>query len=165
MKQQNLKRIHSSWIAPVTATAVLAVFVPLGLGAASPACETHEISGTGSAHGREAELADSRAADTDREMDAGGEDCPRAESAVSDGHYSDRRIRMLNDMTPVPETRAQLLQEIERLSVQRHRFERRYGPESVAARSVRERLRDLNHQVESGLQYAGQGERGTVDDR
>lgn len=162
MKRQKLKRTHSSWIAPVAATAVLAVFAPLGLGAASPACET---SGTGSAHGREAELADSRAADTDREMDAGSEDCPRAESTVSDGHYSDRRIRMLNDMTPVPETRAQLLQEIERLSLQRRRFERRYGPESVAARSVRERLRDLNQQVESGLQYAGQSERGSVDER
>lgn len=80
--------------------------------------------------------------------------------------YSDRRIRLLNETMSMPDADAALLDEIERLSVQQRRFEHRYGPESVAARSVRLRLRDLHDRVSTGMQYAARDKLGpkTEDD-
>lgn len=66
---------------------------------------------------------------------------------------------MLNEMMPVPDSGPVLLQEIEKLSLQQRRFARRYGPDSVAARSVRLRLHDLHDHVPGGLQYAVQEKR------
>lgn len=90
-----------------------------------------------------------------------------AASATKSGarSYSEKSIQMLNDMIPVPDTEPVLLREIERLSMQQRRFERRYGPESVAARSVRLRLHDLHDHVSTGLLYAVEDKREVEDDR
>lgn len=96
----------------------------------------------------------------------GDEEPPHVASEKSSTlRYPERRIRMLNETMPMPDTCAALLEEIERLSVQQRRFERRYGPESVAARSVRLRMRDLHDRMSTGMLYAAQNKRELEDDR
>ena len=64
--------------------------------------------------------------------------------------YSNERIRLLNLLLAVPLKFDQLTAEVSTLQVLEDRFNRRYGPNSVASRSVRDRLELLWAAMKSG---------------
>lgn len=69
--------------------------------------------------------------------------------------YSDQHIQVLNQRKAVPKRADALQAEIDRLQVQQRRFNRQYGADSVAARSVRHRLFQLiNETTSSEYRYA-----------
>ena len=69
--------------------------------------------------------------------------------------FSDQHIRMLNQKQALPEQYERVQVEIERMQVQHRRFSRRYGSDSVAARSARHRLSELiNQSMSDQYQYA-----------
>lgn len=171
MNLLKLERMRWLWATPIAAIAVLWALASIGPGSANTACERNGLGKDGSIPGCKDEAVDSRrmpvglehvpadqASDHERQLLAAGTE----NSGVP--KYSERRIRMLNETMPIPEAGPALLEEIERLSLQQRRFERRYGPESVAARSVRLRLRDLHDHVSTGLQYAVGDKREAVED-
>lgn len=67
--------------------------------------------------------------------------------------FSNRAIRALNDGIPLPEDPDLARKEHRKLAVQQRRFEQRYGKDSVAARSLRMRLRDLHDHAIQDAQY------------
>lgn len=171
MNSLNLKRMHWFWFAPIAAIAMLWAFASIGSSPANPTCESHELADSGSESGCGNQSADSwRMSDGPEpvsDYQASGDDHQLRAANMNQSaaaRYSEHTIRMLNELIPMPDTGPEMLQEMESLSLQQRRFERRYGPESVAARSVRFRLRDLHDHMSTGLRYAVENERAAVED-
>lgn len=171
MKSLSLKRVHWLWFAPIAAIALLWVFASIGSSLGNPICGNHGLEESGAIPGCQNEPVESRRmqvgpeqATDDQVLDRDRELIAASVQKSGSPRYSERRIRMLNETIPIPDDGPVLLQEMERLTLQQRRFERRYGPESVAARSVRFRLRDLQDHASNGLQYAVENKRATVDD-
>lgn len=78
----------------------------------------------------------------------------------NEGHsvYSDSRIHRLNRLLPIPDNEDAAQKEADRLAVQLRRFENLYGPESVAVRSIRLRLDELDDYAGQNVQYAVAGD-------
>lgn len=165
MKSLKPKWNQSAWIGLPVAGLVLGVFAFSVLRQATPACDSLRTADirTGATCAT-ADVASQRPGPGQESSADHGERLSADFGPSKKLRYSDRRIRMLNDMAPMPENGGELLQEIDRLSVQQQRFDRRYGPDSVASRSVRDRLRDLYDHAATGSQYAAQEERGAADD-
>lgn len=154
MKPRQLKRKSQSIILPALATLALVAFAAQEYRSNTRAC----AAGVDKANDCNAP-PNTRASAADVDSDF------RRNSPSPDGRrFSDHRIALLNDLMPTPRSGPELLREIEAHAIQQRRFERRYGPDSVAARSVRDRLLDLNEQAATGSRFAVQEKRGLPDD-
>lgn len=103
------------------------------------------------------ELPDTRARQVPRPLSPAGTSTvlPALQPSSEKGGYSDERIRLLNLLLAVPMKFDELTAEVATLQVLEGRFNRRYGPNSVASRSVRDRLELLWSAWRSG--------RGVID--
>lgn len=88
-------------------------------------------------------LSSSRSGETGRTI-------PAAVPQPSIGRFSDERIRLLNRVLTLPSSPGQFEAEFSSLQVLHLRFNRRYGANSVASRSVRDRLEQLRVAWRSG---------------
>lgn len=171
MKLMSLKQVHWLCFVSIAAIAMLWVFTSIGSGLGNPVCGNHGLEESDSIPRCQNRSVESLRMQVGPEQATDDQVLERerqliAASAQKSGasRYSERRIRMLNETIPIPDDGPVLLHEMERLTLQQRRFERRYGPESVAARSVRLRLRDLQEHASNGLQYAVENKRAAVED-
>jgi len=140
---------------PIAVLALAGALAWISTGTAQPVCENESL------HGSEAALDCRGASEDSGNMTAG----PGEMSTVAESRYSERGLQMLNETVPLPADNHELLEEMDRLMLQQRRFERQYGPESIAARSVRLRLHDLSDYVMANRHYAAQGWHGVVYER
>lgn len=152
-------------IVPIVVAGGLLSSLLFGPGSSNTACKGHGVTGNASTPACSSTSVEPDVPSLGRNLRKDADRIPLAEdTSRAVQQYSERRIQILNTLKPMPETDAQLAESIEKLTVQQQRFERRYGAASVAARSVRARLRDLREHASSGLRYAAHDEQQSVVD-